>query len=153
MTLRTVHAFPLLVLAVLTGACSSDGAAPTPPPDAGPHDAGDAGHDSSSGFPVDEGGPPTDAPTTQCDQLRTQVIQLQTAARACNPQGANECSGAVDGICCSITVSFNNSSAVNDFTQAVTTYKTKCTPDCSKVICGQTPTLVCDPVGAKGTCE
>jgi hypothetical protein len=136
---------------VLAGCSSSSSPAPTA--DAGPADVTvDAARESGSGFPIDDGGTPPDA-GSECDQTRAQVIALQTLARACNPQGVSECNAAVDGICCPITVSINNNGPVNDFTQAVTAYKQKCSPDCTKVICGNAPTNVCDGTGNKGVCQ
>jgi hypothetical protein len=140
-------------LCLLLVQCGSSSAGPAP--DAGRPDAApiDAGHESGSGFPLDDsGGGPPDA-GSECDQLRAQVTALQITARACNPQGASECTAAIDGICCPITVSISNNGPVNDFTQAVLAYKAKCKPDCSTVICGAAPTNVCTGTGNQGLCE
>jgi hypothetical protein len=140
----------VLFLLSVAGCSSSSGG---PPADAGPPDVApiDAGHESGTGFPVDDSGPPDAG--SECDQLRLQVTTLETAARACNPQGASECTAAVDGICCAITVSISNNGPVNDFTQAVNGYKAKCKPDCTTVICGTAPTNVCTGTGNQGLCE
>ena len=143
---------------VLVGACSASSSSPAP------SDAGEAGSAPVDAAPVDAGNPfaTPDAGTTPpvdagspCDQLRAQVTQLQVAARACNPQGASECNGAVDGICCPISVSFNTGQPVDDFTQAVKSYKSQCNPDCTGIMCQPAPTNTCigGGTGTKGTCE
>lgn len=142
--------------AALLAGCSSATSSPAPSLDAGADvSTFDAGHDASTGFPVDDSGPAEDAAASECDSLRKQATDLQIAARACNPQGANECAAAVDGICCAISVSFGNQQAVNDFQQAVLTYKSKCKVDCSTVICPQAPTNTClaGTSASSGSCE
>jgi hypothetical protein len=141
---------------VLFAACSSSSSGPFAAADAGRGATVDAGHDGgSSGFPVDDSGPAVDAAATECDTLRKQATDLQITAKGCNPQGANECAASVDGICCPITVSFENQQAVNDFQQAVLAYKAKCQVDCSTVICGGTPSNKCIAGAAPstGSCE
>jgi hypothetical protein len=143
-------------IAAIAFACSSTHDNPAPA-DAGSPDAAtlDAGHESGSGFPVDEAGPspPADAARSECDQLRAQTTALGLTASACNPAGASECNASIDGICCPITVSISSTQAVNDFTEAVRAYKAKCTPDCSKILCSGGPSMVCDGTGTNGVCR
>ncbi len=124
--------------------------------DAATADAGaDSARDTGSGFPTtDAGDVDAGGGGSTCDQLRAQVNAYGLVARACNPQGASECTAAADGLCCQITVSIGSTQAVNDFQHAVTDYANKCgAADCSKVICEQTPSGICDGTGTKGICR
>ena len=140
-----------VALLLALAACGNGSSSPLV--EAGPIDSStEASHESGTGFPIDDGAAPPDA-GSECDQMRAQVLDLQTLARACNPQGVSECGAAVDGICCPVTVSIGNTGPVNDFTQSVTAYKQKCNPDCTKVICGAAPTNVCEGTANKGVCQ
>ena len=88
-----------------------------------------------------------------CDRLKEIVDQRSALARTCNPQIADQCSAAVDGLCCPITVSASSNAAVNDFHQAVKNYKAKCKPDCTKIFCSANPppSNICD--GASRVCR
>jgi hypothetical protein len=148
----------LLVAAALGLACtccSSTSAGTAAATDAAADAPPDAAKDAGSGFPTTDSGDVDAADAgSACDQLRAQVDAYGLIARACNPQGASACAAAADGICCQITVSIGSTQAVNDFQHAVTDYVSKCGPaDCTKVICEQAPSGICDGTGNKGICR
>ena len=138
-----------------TVACSSSSGSPAGGSDAAADVTVDTGHDGGSGFPVTDAADLDVADAgSECDQLRAQVNAYGLVARACNPQGANECHAAADGICCQITVSIGSTQAVNDFQHAVADYQTKCgDAGCGQVICDQAPSGICDGTGTKGICR
>lgn len=151
MTRRPLRALPALLLA-----CSASSSPPAATPDASADATADAPRDTGSGFPIDEAGAVDAADAgSECDQLRAQANALGLAARACNPQGSGQCNAGADGICCQITVSIASTQAVNDFQHAVDQYKSKCTVDCSMVLCDPTavPSGVCDGTGSTGICR
>ncbi len=123
--------------------------------DAAPDAPRDAAHDGGSGFPVtDDAGEDAADAGSACDRLRAQIDALGRLARACDPQGAQECIAAVDGLCCQITVSAASTQAVGDFQRAVSGFASKCgPPDCTKVLCELSPSGVCDGTGRVGTCR
>ena len=133
---------PLLV------ACSSDSAAPGSADAASDAPQTDAGKEAGCPF-----GCATDSGTTSdagdasftCTGMRARIEQLSNAARACNPIQAQHCNGSTNGICCPISVSPGNTSAVNDFDQAVASYKASCPFDCSMAMCSMNvPSNACD---------
>ena len=134
---------PLLV------ACSSDSAAPGASDAASDAPQVDAGKEASCTFgcATDSGtkdGDAGDASFT-CTGLRALIEQLSNTARACNPIQSQQCSGSTNGICCPISVSPGNTTAVNDFDHAVATYKASCPFDCSMAMCSMNiPSNACD---------
>lgn len=155
-------AFPawrLGVLAILLLGCGS-GSSGTPPSDAGGTDAarGDAA-DGGACFPfcgdAGRGGDATGDVNVSCDQQKVLVETLQAKAKACDPRFSNQCTATTNDPCCPITITSSNVQAVNDFDQAVATYKSECSPDCSREICQPAPSNVCDaPQGStQGVCR
>ncbi len=142
-----------VAMTVLAGCGASRPGSPTATDAAA--DAPQDAHEGGSGFPPPDASDVDAADAgSACDQLRAQVNAFGLAARACNPQGANECNAAADGICCQITVGIGSTQAVNDFQHAVSDYQTKCGPaDCTKVLCEQAPSNLCDGTGTKGICR
>ena len=129
-------------------ACSATSTAPPQVADAGPNDASPSAL-PESGVPIIDSGPPPDG-GNMCDRLKETVDQKSALARACNPQSPSECTAAIDGLCCSVTVSASKTGAVNDFQEAINNYKAKCKPDCTKVFCGlnPAPSNICDTASA-----
>ncbi len=141
-----------ILLLVFLPACGSSASSPSPPADAGGEDAPVETGPDGTGFPIDDSGPPADG-GNECDRMRAEVNALGLAARGCNPQGANECGAAVDGVCCQLSVSISSTQAVNDFQQAVMAYKTKCQPKCTSCLPEPVPSGVCEGSGNNGTCR
>jgi hypothetical protein len=145
--------------AVLFGCGSSS---PSGSADAAPEAAPqDAAADASCIFGGCNGGDASAADATSdvssmCDQLKMQVDQTAIAARACNPNQTQQCSGTTQGICCMISVSPGTATAVDDYDHAVAAYKASCPFDCSRTNCPtNVPSGLCDaPMGSSmGICE
>ena len=120
----------------------------------------DAGKDSGNPFVTDSGGVPGPDASDPCQDLLRMVNQLGLVARACNPVADSaRCNATANGPCCPISVNVSSTQAVNDFDSIVAMYKAKCSPDCSKVICPQTPSNRCEAGGDpnaqmnKGICD
>jgi hypothetical protein len=152
-----------LALLAVCAACSS-GSTSSGPAEAGAEaaPAQDAADDacfpfcssSSGGSSGSSSGADADVDAQSCDGLRAKVESLLPAARACNPSLQGQCSGTTDGVCCPVTVSAGNESAVNDLAVAVATYKQSCTPSCIGIVCPPAPSGVCQPLtGSGGLCQ
>jgi hypothetical protein len=145
-------------------ACGGGSPASSPARDASSEGAPvDAGKDAASCFPYcgtvsDARGGSGGADVAgdgapSCDELKALYESLQARAQSCNPQLPAQCSATTNGPCCPVTVGAADRSAIDDFDQAVSQYKTLCSPDCSKVICQPAPTNQCDALGSIGRCE
>jgi hypothetical protein len=153
-----------VLLALL--ACSSGSSSPTATPDAGPDGSSGADATDDSCFPFcassssgggssssgsDDGG--GDGALSCADQ-KANLEALETAARACNPQAPNQCTGTTEGVCCPVSVSPGDDTAVNNFEVALATYKQQCSPSCLGVVCLAAPSMTCQAVqGAPGVCK
>ena len=141
-------------------ACSSDSASPAAA-DAGDDAAHvDAGKEAGCLFGCANADSGSDADagdgSLNCTQMKTRIDQLGTAARACSPIQTQQCTGTTNGICCPISVSPGNTSAVNDYDHAVMVFKASCPFDCSMAMCSMNiPSNACDaPMGAMtGICQ
>jgi hypothetical protein len=155
-----------LALLVVCAACSSGSSSPASSSEAGADAASgqDAADDScfpfcsSSGSGGSSGGSSGDdasADAAGCDALRAQVEALLPAARACNPALASQCTGTTDGICCPVSVTAANESAVNNLAVAVASYKQSCSPSCIGIVCPPAPSNTCQPLqgGQAGLCQ
>ena len=145
----------LVLATVAVGACSSSstaGAADSGVADVGAPDTAPTGNP----FALDSGpAGDTGAPHTHCDDLNDAVTRAAAAASVCDPTAplSTQCGGTVDGPCCKLTVSIQNTQAVGDYQAAVASYKASCTPNCP-VPCGVLPTNgQCAGSGHTGTCE
>jgi hypothetical protein len=152
----------VFLLALL--ACSSGSSSPSTTPEAGPDASGaDAADDScfpfcassSSGSSSDSGSDDGGGDgALSCADQKANLEALETAARACNPQSPNQCTGTTDGVCCPVTVSPGDDTAVNNFAVALATYKAECNPSCLGVVCPVAPSMTCQAVqGAQGVCK
>lgn len=153
-----------LALLAVCAACGSVSSSPGGGADAGAESSPgqDAADDacfpfcsSSSGGSGSSSGADADVDAQSCDGLRAKVESLLPAARACNPALGGQCTGTTDGICCPVTVSAGNESAVNDLAVAVASYKQSCTPSCIGIVCPAAPSGVCQPpgTGSQGLCQ
>jgi hypothetical protein len=145
----------LLAYCVLLAGCGSS-SSNAPPADAGadahhvvaqdsgnPFGGGDSGDDASDGG---DGG--------ICAQLKAQVAELGQTARACNPSSASpQCGAQTNGPCCPVSITPGDPVPVENYDQAVKAYVAQCSPDCTIVICGVTPSNVCDGTGSAGICR
>ena len=105
------------------------------------------GSGSSSGGGGDGG-------DASCDQLKNQAEALQPPAQSCNPSLQNQCSGVAQGICCPITVTAGNDTAVNAFQQSVDLYKNQCDASCLTPNCSTAPSLNCQATQpSQGICR
>jgi hypothetical protein len=151
-------------------ACGSGSSSPGPAGDAGteaapPNDAtseacfpfcgsSSSGSGGSSGSGSSSGSADAAPDAQSCDGLKATATALQPAAKACNPALASQCTASTDGICCPVTVSAGNESAVNDFAVAVATYKAQCTPSCIGIVCKPAPSQICQATsGGQGECQ
>jgi hypothetical protein len=103
---------------------------------------------SSSGGSMDE-----DGGDASCAQLKTQIEMLQGPAQACDPTKLSQCSGTAQGLCCPVTVTAGNDTAVNAFQEAVDSFKTMCDAGCLTPVCPTAPSLKCESAGTSGTCQ
>ena len=145
-------ALPLSLASAIT-ACSSSSNGPAPVVDAGIEDA--TPDTSKPGFIADASVPPTLDAGSHCDQLRAQLSALAAPASACIPNSNQpQCTATTNGLCCRITVSTQNVQAVNDYDQAVATFKNAgCTIDCTKIACQPAPSRQCEGTGDNGACN
>ncbi|HEY8039133.1 MAG TPA: hypothetical protein VIF15_05035 [Polyangiaceae bacterium] len=150
----------LAVLLPLLG-CGNGAASPSTAQDGGT-DASSAGDAAEGGcFPTCAGGdsglPGDDAGgdgAATCDQLKAEAVSLEAAARACNPQLPSPCSASTDGICCPVSVTPGNTTAIDNFDQAVAAYKAQCTPNCAGIVCHPAPSNTCQPTQpSQGICQ
>ncbi len=139
----SAHLLFFVLLALTCTACSSSSA--TVPQDAGPDAAPVEAGARETGSSIPDAAAPFDAGNA-CDRLKETVDQAGDLARACDPASSSPCAASVDGLCCPITVDSSSGGAVNDFQEAVKSYKAKCKPDCTKVLCSPNP-------GASGICD
>jgi hypothetical protein len=156
---------PLLSLLMAVIGCSAS-SSPSTAVDAGgdasTQDGGDAacfpfcsgsssGGSSGSGSGGDDGG--GDAQAT-CAQLSASIAQLQGPAQSCNPHLPSQCGGTAQGICCAITVSAGNDTAINDYESAVTSYTAQCNPTCMGSMCPTVPSQQCvSSTTGTGACQ
>jgi hypothetical protein len=131
-----------------------------PPSDAS---ASDATVDTNQGPPPGDTGPAGDAAGISvgdeagpvCDMMEAMVNQLAAAAEACCPNcGQPQCTAAVQGVCCPVTISSTTSQdAINNFETAVTAFQSQCSPKCSSKVCPPTPSKICIGSGMAGSCQ
>jgi hypothetical protein len=107
-------------------------------------DAG-GGNDAAGG---DAGGG-TDG-GVDCTALKADVDQLQIkATQCCAACQVVQCTVAVDGECCQVSVNSADAPATKAFEAALANYKALCHPVCPAGLCPRAPSDMC---GASGTC-
>jgi hypothetical protein len=141
----------LLVIPLLLGACG--GATPDtlggPAADSGTLDSGDASSSNDGGTATDSGGGVDGG--VDCNALLSQLNDLQAKAQACCAQcDIVQCTSAVPGLCCEISVTVPTSQQTQDFETALTQYKQACPSECPAIACPKAPSGIC---GASGECQ
>jgi hypothetical protein len=137
----------LFVIPLALGACG--GATPDtlggPATDSGTLDGGDASSSNEGGTAADGGG------GVDCNALLSQLNDLQAKAQACCAQcDIVQCTSAVPGLCCEVSVTVATSQQTQDFETALTQYKQACPSECPAISCPTAPSGIC---GASGECE
>jgi len=111
------------------------------------HDGGGGGPDGSPGS---DGSPGVDG-GVDCNALLSQLNALQAKAQACCAQcDIVQCTAAVAGLCCDVSVSSATSQTTTDFETALTQYKQACPSECPAISCPKAPSGIC---GASGECQ
>ncbi len=142
----------LFVISLTVGACG--GATPNtlgggPTGDSVTVDAGEAGSSHDGGTQQD-GGAGADG-GVDCNALLSQLNDLQAQAQSCCAQcDIVQCTSAVPGLCCEISVTVPTSQQTQAFETALTQYKQQCPSECPAISCPKAPSGVC---GASGQCE
>ncbi len=149
MRLSLAYAFPLLLVSV--SGCGSDDSGTTAgdasadhsaPADAGDEDCLFCGSVEDVGAPQgDDGGMMMmqDGAMSSCGEMESAVAGYQAAAQACNSSLTMQCNGSTMGVCCPITVTASNATAIENFDVAVASYVSACNPNCSMTICPTPP--------------
>lgn len=105
---------------------------------------GDAGgNDAASADGGADGG-------VDCAALKAEVEQLQMkATQCCAACQIVQCTVAVDGECCQVSVNSADAPATKAFEAALANYKALCHPVCPAALCPRAPSNMC---GASGYC-
>jgi hypothetical protein len=112
---------------------SADGA-----PDSG------TGNDAGSG----DAGQGSDGGVADCPTMSVELEQLQKQASACCSKcNIVQCTAALPGVCCSISVSSANSQASKDYEALLNVFLQQCHPDCPAILCPKEPSGICGPAG------
>jgi hypothetical protein len=137
----------LATLVAVCGCPTSCGGAFTAPsggPDAssdGPQSEGSSGGNEAGSGDASSGDASPD-----CVALKATADALLPAARACCVAcQIVQCNMTAMGECCPISVDNPNSTAVQAYEKALSTYKDQCHPACPQASCPMAPTDMCDP--------
>ncbi|WP_394837212.1 hypothetical protein LVJ94_09920 [Pendulispora rubella] len=116
---------------------SVDGARDGTAGDGGSSDAGDAGSDKT------------------CPEMRKEMERWRELARACNPNGRDECGVQVDDECCPISVTDPDRDEVKKFVAAVKEFQnSSCSKICPFSVCPGDASHSCTASGRnQGTCD
>jgi len=117
--------------------------------DTGLLDGGGGGGGDGGGGGKDGGGGGGDA-ADKCAQLLAQAEQARLAAIECCPTcNVQQCSQQVDGLCCKVTVTNPDSTAVKTYLDALKAVQdAKCQVPCPAIACPVDPTNVCQQNGS-----
>lgn len=102
------------------------------------------------------GGPPDATPGPEagpdCTKLLADLQTKQQAAiQCCLTCGSLQCTQQIEGLCCPLTVTSNDSLASKDYLAALKAVKdANCQVNCPALACSQKPTDIC---GTNGTCN
>jgi hypothetical protein len=144
-----------LLFAIPLGLCACGGATDTLGGGGGPGDSG-TGDGGDAGFSHDGGGGGLDGTSgpdgaVDCNALLAQVNQLQAQAQTCCAQcDIVQCTSAVTGLCCDVSVTVPTSAATQAFEAAVTQYHQECPSECPALSCPKAPSGICD---VSGVCQ
>jgi hypothetical protein len=118
-------------------------------------DVGDAGADGSTGGDASSEAA-SDAPVVDCNQLFADLGAARAEARTCCPFcNAQQCSHAIDDVCCKISIT---ATSIPAFSELVARYKANCPSACSGAPCARAPSGICDPTNpndpqSRGICR